>query len=565
MCLIRITLAFGFLTAGLSAAPASAWPVSKERAAELVSAPDREKASALRRDADAAFDKKNFADAVALRKLERLVVFLSEHPVSASLRGWMLENREVSEEFITLLSAKDDAKAVARILEELWTKDEAGFRKFPSLAFAIALVYDKAPTPWFPHHQVSEKQLPRALHTPADAFEFFKESAEGARLIQSPAKLGIDELAFVVPVLPPFKELRDVQRRKINRSEIPKLYPSIQYDHGRLKSRVMDWPHGSYSLETIKAKGGICVDQAYYTATVAQALGVPAFILSGAGNGGFHAFTGYLEKPGKWRTDVGRYATQKYATGEAFNPLTWGELTDHDLAFLESRFRSTPAYAAVELQVVRANEHLASGDVEAAAKLLMFAKNSEPRCPELWEALAALYEAKKEVPARRQALYAEAAKALGKFRELEIRWRAKLAESLESEGKSEAALAERISIVRRNAGARPEVACALAGDIMDAVIKGGDRKRVLSVFNKLASQFEDAGPEFYLKVVYPVLADLYEGGLKKEASQVIRSVTQKFKTTDADSQLSEMNQDLSACAAAGTLADSRFMKYVRRS
>ena len=103
-----------------------------------------------------------------------------------------------------------------------------------------------------------------------ETFAFFKESQESGRLAQSADKLTIDELAFVVSVLAPFDELRAAQRRKVGRSEgdMTKLYASIAYDHGRLKRDEMNWPYDSYSLDTIKSQGrGICVDQAYYTAT----------------------------------------------------------------------------------------------------------------------------------------------------------------------------------------------------------------------------------------------------------------------------------------------------------
>lgn len=546
------------LATGLSAwAATPAWPVSRETESALIAAPDAAKADELRAASNAAFDKRNHADAVALRKLEKVTRFLAKHPVPEGLRRWMMENRETTTEFADLLSPRDKASEVASILTELWTGDEAGFRKYPALAFAIALVYDTPCPAFFPHSQVLAAALPRRLHPPAEVFAFFKESADGGRLIQSPARLGVDELAFVVPVLAPLKELREVQRRRIGRADIPKLYPSIQYDTPRFRNRVMVWPHRSYSLETIRARGGICVDQAYYTTTVAQAFGVPAFILSGAGNGGFHAFTGFLEKPGKWRTDVGRYANQKYATGAAINPLTWGELTDHDLAFLESRFRSSPAYATAELSVTRAREFLAAGDREAAARLLQSVKVAEPRCPELWRALDELAEAQAAPPAARRALYAEAAKALGKFRELEIVWRAKLADSFEREGSADAAMAERLAIVRRNAEARPEAACELAGEIMANIMKAGDRRRTLQVFNRLSGQFEDAGPEFFLKVAYPVVGDLLKAGMTKEAKQLVRGLSQKFHA-EPDSTLAEMQADLASCVAAGSMKGGKF-------
>lgn len=528
------------------------WPASKATLALLAGEPDAAVVKALRTEADAAFDRRDFAAAVSLRRLEAITQVQVNQPMPAGLRAWLLENRANAEEFASLFSDRDDLAAVSRILGEIWTADEKGFRKYPALACAIALVYDRPCPMDFPHSQVSPEALPRKFQPPVEVFRYFRESADANKLLQSPAKLAIDELAFVVPVLAPLDELKQAQAMRVSRGDIPKLYPSIVYDKARFANRTYQWPGESYSLDTIRRKGGICVDQAYYTMTMAQALGVPAFILSGAGNDGYHAFTGYLERPGKWRTDVGRYANQKYATGTAWNPLTWTELTDHDIEFLEARFRNTPNYAAVELHVVRAAEVLKAGDKALAERLLLAAKGMEPRCPEVWAALAMLAEARGDAPLRRQSLYAEAAKALGRYRELEILWRGELAKSLEADGKTDAALAERLIIVRRNAGVRPELAVQLAVQIMDGVLGAKDTKRAISVFNKLAAQFDDAGPEFYRNVVARVVQELNRQGLKADAVKLVRTLNQKYKPGSAGSQLAEIQTKMMAYAESGS-------------
>ena len=543
------------------AAPA-AWPADKESLAALATAPDNALAVALKAKSDDLFSKKNFADAVALRRLSRLVAFMAENTLPDGLRGWMGANREEAEEFALLLGEHDDEPRVAGILTRLWTGDEKGFRAQPRLALAIALVYDKPCPARFPHGQVAASALPRRLHDPAEAFAFFKESAEGGRLAQNPQKLGLDELAFVVPVLAPFKELREAQRNRITRADIPKLYPGITYDHSRLRNREYAWPGASYTLADIKARGGICVDQAYYTATTAQAFGVPAFILSGSGNDGFHAFVGFLERPGKWRMDVGRYPEQKYASGEAWNPLTWETLTDHDLAFLQERIRNTPAYAAVLLHVEKAREALAAGDTAAAEKLLGTARNTEPRCPEVWAALAELADKRGDAPEKRRTLYADAAKALSKYRELEVNWRERLADAYEKDGKPEKAFDERTVILRRSAKARPDLAVEQAREMLLKVLADRDSKdarKIVPVFNRLANQFDEAGPEFFTKLVYPFVHHLMKEGLKTEAKQVARSVSQRFKAGKG-SQLEEMQKEITEWVAAGELRNSQFFK-----
>lgn len=526
----------------------------------MASAPDKTLADALRGKSDTAFAKRNFAEAVPLRRLSRLVAFIADNPIPEGLRAWMASNREEAEEFIQQLGPEDNAAAVARILGDLWTKDEKGFRALPRLALTIALVYDKPCPARFPHAQVSTSALPRKLHDPAEIFEFFKESADGGRLVQSPKKLGIDELAFVVPVLASFKELRDAQRNQISRNDLPKLYSGITYDKARFDQRRYSWPGTSYTLPDIKSRGGICVDQAYYTSTMAQAFGIPAFILSGSGNEGFHAFVGFLERPGKWRVDVGRYPTQKYASGEAWNPLTWETLTDHDLAFLQERIRNTPAYAAVLLHVEKARESLAAGDTAAAAALLASAKSSEPRCPEVWEALAELAEKRGDSPEKRMALYSEAAKTLARYRELEVNWRTRLADAYDKAGKPDKAFDERTAIVRRSVKARPDLAIDQANVILSGALAekdAGNAQKIVLVFNRLASQFDEAGPEFFTKLVYPFIHHLMKEGMKAEAKKVARTVTQRFKA-EKGSQLEEMQKEIAEWVATGKLPASSF-------
>jgi hypothetical protein len=59
---------------------------------------------------------------------------------------------------------------------------------------------------------------------------------------------------------------------------------------------------------------------------------------------GRHAWFGYLDAQQKWQLDVGRYAEQKYISGIAFDPQTWGEVNDYALALLAERFRELPQY-----------------------------------------------------------------------------------------------------------------------------------------------------------------------------------------------------------------------------
>ena len=547
----------------LAAAPAfvfaAAWPATKEDLSAVAMKPDS--ASVARFDAasDVAFDKKAFGEAVALHRLARLVDFMGRFPLPEDLRAWLMANREPAEEFVSVLSPSDDPAAVAKLLGELWKSDTAGFKASPRLAMAIALVYDAPPPSNFPHGQVSIADLPRKLNDPVKVFAFFRQSAEANRLAQSPDKLGIDELALVVGFVTPLSEMREIQKLRINRGDMAKLYFSINYDKGRFARREYAWKGGAYSLESIRAKGGICVDQAYYTSATAQAFGVPAFILSGVGADGYHAFVGYLERPGKWKTDVGRYPEQKFATGEGINPLTWGPFSDHDLTFLQDRSQTSIGYATSELATGKALLALEKKDVASAARLLAQARSSEPLNPAVWVGLAQLAELRGDSPEQLVRLYSDAAKAMGKFRDIEVEWRYKLAALHDKMGKADAAFEERDAIVKRNVRTRPDLAVVLASQMMDSVMKAGDEKKSMSVFNRLMGRFEDAGLEFCMHLAYPYQTHLLKAGLKKEAVQVARNITQRFRA-DAGGQLADIQRELTAWAASGAVGESKYYR-----
>src|SRR5580698_905257 len=90
--------------------------------------------------------------------------------VSPELQDWLLSDEGFSEEFFSNVKAVDHIPNALTILNTLYRRDPAKFARYPSLALAIALVYDVPPPPWWPHFQVSPEALPRKLSKPEDTF-----------------------------------------------------------------------------------------------------------------------------------------------------------------------------------------------------------------------------------------------------------------------------------------------------------------------------------------------------------------------------------------------------------
>src|ERR1700677_2488039 len=91
--------------------------------------------------------------------------------ITPQTQAWLLGNAAFSEEFFTLINGVDYMPKVLGILDGLRRAEPEKFARYPSLALAIAVVYDVPPPPYWPHGQVSRESLPRTLPNPAEPFE----------------------------------------------------------------------------------------------------------------------------------------------------------------------------------------------------------------------------------------------------------------------------------------------------------------------------------------------------------------------------------------------------------
>lgn len=123
------------------------------------------------------------------------------------------------------------------------------------------------------------------------------------------------------------------------------------------------------------------MDQAYFAATAGKAKGIPTLYFSGQGADGGHAWFGYMEKPGKWEMDCGRYESQNYPVGEALDPQTWRPITDTQLALMVADLPRKPAYARARAALAWT---LQAGDEAAFTARLKEARALMPELPDTW-------------------------------------------------------------------------------------------------------------------------------------------------------------------------------------
>lgn len=468
---------------------------------------------------------------------------LPDEPIAKLLTAetglWLLGDRTFSEAFFNLITPYDCPPRVMAILQMLREADARRFATYGQLVLAIALVYDAPPPPQWPHWQVSSEVLPRRLPNPRDAFKFLADADQAGTTLHKLTTISAAELKFVVDLAAPFPELTWAQRSvKFPLAALAKSYEAVRYRTDRIESQQYVWPGKTYDLPEIYGEGGICVDQAYFATQAGKARGVPTLLFSGAGRDGRHAWFGYLGPNQKWVLDAGRYQEQRYVTGVALDPQTWGQLSDHELSFLSEGFRRLPPYRQSRQHEVFAELYLRLKQKPEAAAAARKAVNYERRNVGAWELLIAASD--EATPAAREALLREAAQATQKYPDLNARFVRALASSLRERGQTGVAEFEERSLARRGqVGGRSDLGVDQAVTVMASAAPADQ----LRLYKKMIQQYgRDGGVDFYDRVTKPLLVQMLLAKRRVEFMQVIQN-TRAVLNPEADSQLDrELNE-----------------------
>jgi len=460
--------------------------------------------------------------------------------VSPGLQAWLLEQAAFSAEFFALLSPVDYLPRVFEILDELHRAEPPRFRAQANLALAIALVYDVPPPPHWPHRQVGAQALPRALPAPATAFAWWCRQDQTGRTYHRLARLGADELKFVVDTPAPFAELEWAQGAvHLPLGQLPQAYSMIRYRTDRVTKNQPIWPGPSYRLSDILAAGGICPDQAYFACQVGKARGVPTLLFHGAGTDGRHAWFGYLDGNQRWQLDAGRYAEQRFVTGMARDPQTWGELSDHEVQFLAERFRELPAYRQSRTHASFAAEYLAAGNGAAAGAAARKAVNFERRNLAGWETLLAAASREGRDARTIENLLREAALAFQRYPDLEARYVNRVAESLRARGETSAAEAEVRRIALKNRSGRDDLSVQQARDIVRRAVEAQPLADQIRSYNGVVDSYgRGAGIRFFDEVVVGFVEHLVSLQQPAEAKRALERARQALKA-EPKSQLAD--------------------------
>lgn len=445
--------------------------------------------------------------------------------MSADLQGWVLSNDSFSQEFFTNVKGVDHLPNAFAILDKLYRRDPARFARYPSLALAIALVYDVAPPPYWPHSQVTALALPRRLPDPEATFDRLVREDQAGRTYFRLSKLRVDELKFVVDVSAPAPELAwAVSNVPHGLDQLEEAYTDVRYPLDRAADlKQMIWTGRPYTLQAIRAEGGICVDQAYFATQVGKARGVPTLFFTGGGQDGRHAWFGFLDAEHHWRLDAGRYAEQRLVTGNALDPESWLELSDHELQFLAERFRALPSFMESRIHEEFAGDFLMVGDLEAAARAARTAVNFEKRNVDAWEILFATNARMGLDPSRQEAALREASLAFSpKYPDLVVAYTTRMCQSLRARGESSLAdFAER-GMAERFQGDRQDLAVRTAASILTRSIAQQPIPAQVATYNAILAQFgRGAGTLFFDQIVVAFAEHLALYNMKAQAREAV--------------------------------------------
>jgi hypothetical protein len=318
--------------------------------------------------------------------------------IPADLAKWFAANPDIRKDFLLALSPQfDEIKNAFEVFNALRIHDEKALIKFHHLAIALAVVFDSPEAPATSRFNtlwgVTEAQFsPQRPYI--STFNYFTDKANLSRFIFKP-----DQLPW--PILVQLVDF-DVSDEEVvwawkncegARKDIASLYQTVPYDNEKLARRTPKLGTSAYTLENLRHKGGVCVDQAHYTSRVAKVFGVPSMKVSGEGRYGAssrHAWSGFLvNAKGRAQLDfTGRYQGDYYYTGDIFDPQTRTMILDREVAMLYDGM-SVSFFRYQESSILsRAALQLVNSDVKKSMAMAQQAIEKNTFNPIAWRLLA---------------------------------------------------------------------------------------------------------------------------------------------------------------------------------
>ncbi len=241
---------------------------------------------------------------------------------ATALTEWLLGETKFTAALLDAFAPEDSPVRAFRVLGQL--RKRFGERKLlncAGLAIAFAVVWDG-------EEPVSKK------FDACDSFAYYVSPG-------SPMAFDVQNLPYEPALFLACAEAAPEERawasQKYKRPRtMSAVYHGPPYDMEFLFGKPKKIDRQEYTLENLLKYGGVCGDRAYFCANVARSWGIPAARISGVGERGGHAWTGYI-RPGTqgryvWELGCGRYEYDRYYTGSTRDPQTRKRINDYELS-----------------------------------------------------------------------------------------------------------------------------------------------------------------------------------------------------------------------------------------
>ncbi len=447
---------------------------------------------------------------------------------------------------------EEDSRAQALImLAQMQARAPQELKNLPLVAVALVLVFDRPFPERWPHFQVPLSAVPREEVDPVSRLQQMGQLQSRRRYAFDLPVLTVSELKFLVDHPLPESELEWARKNvTTSRSSFDRVFPSIRYDFERLQAGLLTWPYPSYRLVDIKEKGGICVDQGYFAAMAGKAKGLPTLFFTGQGDSGGHAWFGYLDAPGRWVTDCGKYTEENYPVGNALDPQTWKPITDTELTFLAKGRERSEGYRQAKLWTDYA---LAMGPEEGGG-FLEGALVLQPEFLPAWMAKAGWLENGGD-PQPKEEFWNSFVKRFARYPDLKVLGQEKLLALARAKGDTPLAKKLERQILVQNRTKRFDLSIGATASQVGEKMEAGDWAGAEAAYRQALREFkgQSGGHLFYGLVAPFVEAALAEGQGKaaKNALQEAKRVLKAGKDTLVGQALVELEAQVKTSQPSG--------------
>jgi hypothetical protein len=447
---------------------------------------------------------------------------------------------------------EEDSRAEALImLAQMQARAPQELKDLPYVAVALVLVFDRPFPERWPHFQVPLSAVPKKEVDPVKRLQLMGQLQSRRRYAFDLPVLTVSELKFLVDHPLPESELEWARKNvTTSRSSFDRVFPSIRYDFERLQAGLLTWPYPSYRLVDIKEKGGICVDQGYFAAMAGKAKGLPTLFFTGQGDSGGHAWFGYLDAPGRWVMDCGKYAEENYPVGNALDPQTWKPITDTELTFLAKGRERSEGYRQAKLWTDYA---LAMGPEEGGG-FLEGALVLQPEFLPAWMAKAGWLENGGD-PQPKEEFWNSFVKRFARYPDLKVLGQEKLLALARAKGDTPLAKKLERQILVQNRTKRFDLSIGATASQVGEKMEAGDWAGAEAAYRQALREFkgQSGGHLFYGLVAPFVEAALAEGQGKaaKNALQEAKRVLKAGKDTLVGQALVELEAQVKTSQPSG--------------